>query len=62
MVSFFALAAWRARRGAKHGAEGEPRKVAAALAATPKSDYLGSAENFSKRFYEALGRLVLFKN
>ncbi len=31
----FALAAWRARRGAKHRAEGEARKAAAALAATP---------------------------
>jgi hypothetical protein len=31
----FALAAWRARRGAKHGAEGEPRKVATPLGVTP---------------------------
>ena len=31
-----ALAAWRARRGAKHRAEGEARKGAAPLGATPK--------------------------
>jgi hypothetical protein len=32
----FALAAWRARRGAKHRAEGEARKVATPKGERPK--------------------------